>query len=171
MQKVYIAAKKKQNRETKFVVSLVVPTYKPGGYIEECLASLGAQTLNASKFEVIIVLNGCDEPWRSQIRAFIDRHLSKHCVRLIQTNVAGVSNARNIGIEEAQGEFIGFLDDDDYVSPSYLEELSGISTETCVGLSDSAYFEDGGDVLNFDNRQHCILPDIAAVFRLPLFLM
>jgi len=156
MQKVYIAAKKKQNRETKFVVSLVVPTYKPGGYIEECLASLGAQTLNASKFEVIIVLNGCDEPWRSQIRAFIDRHLSKHCVRLIQTNVAGVSNARNIGIEEAQGEFIGFLDDDDYVSPSYLEELSGISTETCVGLSDSAYFEDGGDVLNFDNRQHCI---------------
>ena len=62
--------------------------------------------------------------------------------------------------KRAQGEFIGFLDDDDYVSPSYLEELSGISTETCVGLSDSAYFEDGGDVLNFDNRQHCIFCQI-----------
>lgn len=44
-------------------------------------------------------------------------------ITLYYTEIAGVSNARNIGIEHAIGEYITFIDDDDYVSPVFLEEL------------------------------------------------
>lgn len=52
-------------------VSVIIPTYKPGKYIEQCLKSLYSQTLSHNEFEVIIVLNGDKEPFFSKINEFI----------------------------------------------------------------------------------------------------
>lgn len=122
-------------------ISVIVPTYRAGDYLWECLESLKNQTLSADKWELLIILNGCDEPWRAQIAAFIEAHTMTQA-RLVQTDTAGVSNARNIGLDQAQGEYITFVDDDDYVSPRYLEELLTIAAPDTIAAAYTRAFSD-----------------------------
>lgn len=124
------------------LVSVIIPTYKPGDYLKECLESLQAQTFSKDKFEVILVLNGCDEPYRSRIEDF--KYSSDLNIVFIQTDRSGVSNARNIALNVVRGNFITFIDDDDYVSPSYLEELYKHASEDTVSLSNTYAFDDKG---------------------------
>lgn len=104
-------------------ISVIIPTYKPKEYIWECLNSLVKQTFSKSEFEVILVLNGCCEPWRGEIMDFIHANMQGMNVHFIHTDQGGVSNARNMALDSAKGEYITFLDDDDFVSPRYLELL------------------------------------------------
>lgn len=121
-------------------ISVIIPSYKPGDYLWQCLDSLRGQTLAKSDFEVILVLNGCKEPYETRIKAYLSD--SGLHYTYIQLDEGGVSNARNIGIEKAQGEFIAFIDDDDYVSPPYLEQLLAVSTSDTVGLCRPIAFSD-----------------------------
>ena len=100
-------------------ISVIIPTYKPGAYIWECLDSLRNQTLPKEDFELILVLNGCKDPYYSQIQEYIDKNLIGNNVNFIQTDTGGVSNARNIALDVAKGEYITFIDDDDYISASF----------------------------------------------------
>ena len=95
-------------------ISVIIPTYQPKDYLWECLNSLTSQTISKDDYEVIIVLNGCDEPYKSQIQSYIDAKEGFH-FSLIQTDVPGVSNARNIGLDKSKGEYISFIDDDPWV--------------------------------------------------------
>ena len=104
------------------LVSVIIPTYKPQKYLWECLSSLDKQTISHSDFEVILVLNGCNEPFFSQIKTWISEHRSLN-INFIQIDQGGVSNARNVALDVAKGEYITFIDDDDFVSPAYLELL------------------------------------------------
>ncbi|MCF0181632.1 MAG: glycosyltransferase family 2 protein [Muribaculaceae bacterium] len=124
-------------------VSVVVPSYRPGEYLWECLGSLAGQTFAKENFEVIVVLNGCNEPFYGQISHYIAEHMKECNVTLLQTDEAGVSHARNIGIERSQGEYLAFVDDDDYVSPTYLQELYDVALEGFVPLSNILAFNDG----------------------------
>lgn len=135
-------------------VSVIIPTYKPGQYFSDCLESLSRQTLSPELFEIIIILNGCDEPWHSKINRLRKKFLSNFNVILIQTEQGGVSNARNIGIETSKGKFITFIDDDDYVSVAYLEELLNNSSHDCVALTDAVYFDDVSGEENRQNAHH-----------------
>ena len=126
-------------------ISVVVPTYCPKNYLWECLSSLSSQTLSGREFEVIIVLNGCKEPYMSQIRDYIDNYMANHIVRLVQTDIPGVSNARNIGLDIACGEYITFVDDDDYISPEYLSELLTLASYDTIPLCFPQAFKDGTD--------------------------
>lgn len=90
----------------------------------------------------MLVLNGCDEPFYSQIKDW----LGKHCdlqVQFFQTDEGGVSNARNIALDNARGEYITFIDDDDLISPAYLEELYDKATPDTVSLCYPYAFNDG----------------------------
>ena len=124
-------------------ISVILPTYKPGKYLRECLDSLAAQTLDKNDYEVIVVLNGCGEPWMSEINEYITGSGSGVMFHLIHTDDGGVSNARNIGIEKATGEYVTFIDDDDYVSAHYLESMLCKAAPDTVVLSDSRAFVDG----------------------------
>lgn len=123
-------------------VSVIIPTYKPQDYIWQCLGSLTKQTFSYNLFEVIIVLNGCCEPWKSELEAYISANMSALTVKLIQIDQGGVSNARNVAIEMAEGEYVTFLDDDDYISPRYLELLYEKSDPNTVVLSRPFPFND-----------------------------
>ena len=123
-------------------ISVIIPTYKPKEYLWECLESLAGQTLDRSHFEIILVLNGCNQPWAEEIKSWIQAH-PDIIIKFIQTDQPGVSNARNIGLSNATGQFITFIDDDDYVSPEYLAALLNASKEDTVVLSDSRAFVDG----------------------------
>ncbi len=120
------------------LISVIIPSYKPGDYLWECLVSLRLQIFPKDQFEVLLILNGCDVPYSDKINKYIEENLGFN-IHLIQTNKPGVSNARNIGIENSKGEYIAFLDDDDFISPNYLEELykhAGVDTiPVCRPLS------------------------------------
>ncbi len=123
-------------------ISVIIPTYRPQVYLWECLDSVCGQTLPKEDFEVVVVLNGCGEPYNSQIKSYMDIHMDVNW-RYVRTDVPGVSNARNVGLNEAEGEYITFVDDDDCLSPSCLQELLSVSSEHCVGICHpQAFLED-----------------------------
>lgn len=123
-------------------ISVIVPTYRPQGYLWECLDSVYNQTFSKSDYELVLVLNGCDEPFHSQIEDWLGKH-SDLQVQFFQTDEGGVSNARNIALDNAKGEYITFIDDDDLISPSYLQELYDNVAPDTVSLCYPYAFNDG----------------------------
>ena len=126
-----------------YKASVIIPTYKPKAYIYECLDSIFAQTFHASSFELIIVLNGCCEPYKSELTKYIEDNAPvKENVHLIQTETPGVSNARNIALDMANGENILFIDDDDIISPQYIESLVEHASEDTIIATRLRLFDD-----------------------------
>ena len=100
------------------IVSVIVPVYNVNGYIERCIDSILLQSFR--DFELILVDDGstdycsriCDEYQKVDSR-----------IKVIHKNNNGVSSARNIGIEVAQGDYLYFCDSDDYLEGNCLEQL------------------------------------------------
>lgn len=124
-------------------ISVIIPTYKPQNYLWECLDSLVTQTFPKEDFEVILVLNGCTEPYKSSIEKYIAEKMLGMNVNFIHTEVGGVSNARNLALDQLDGDFVTFIDDDDFVSESYLSELFNKATPNTVSVCYPLSFYDG----------------------------
>lgn len=122
-------------------ISVIIPTFQPQDYLWQCLDALRQQTLPYNQWEVILILNGPKEPYLSAIQEYINTSLGSN-IRLLYTDQAGVSHARNMGLDNAQGEYITFIDDDDYVSPTFLEELLSQATPQIVSLCNVQAFSD-----------------------------
>ena len=125
-------------------ISVIIPTYKPSGYIWECLDSICRQTFPYKDYEVIVVLNGCREPYNHQLSNYFYKHSNINW-KYINIELAGVSNARNLALDNAEGEYITFIDDDDFVSESYLKELYTIANPKVIPLCYPLSFIDGTD--------------------------
>lgn len=100
-------------------ISIIVPVYGVEKYIEKCLDSLVNQTLK--DIEIIVVNDGSPE----NEQAIIDKYVKKHPKKIksyIKEN-GGQGSARNFGIKKASGEYIGFVDSDDYVDTTMFEKL------------------------------------------------
>lgn len=124
------------------LVSIIIPTYKPTLYLYECLDSIKSQSFQMDKYEVVVVLNGPDQQkYEDYITAYVSNNPSLN-IKLLYSDKQGVSAARNLGIENANGEYITFIDDDDLISENFLSELYAISSETCIGCSNLYYFKD-----------------------------
>lgn len=116
-------------------VSVVVPVYNVEDYLKRCIDSILHQTYK--NIEIILVDDGatdksgqiCDEYARKDSR-----------IRVVHQKNRGLSGARNTGIDIAAGEYITFIDSDDYVADNYIEELISILEEKgadisiCLGL-------------------------------------
>jgi glycosyltransferase involved in cell wall biosynthesis len=98
-------------------ISIVIPLYNRADYIERALQSVQHQTY--SRYEIIVVDDGSTDNGASLVEAWNDPRL-----RLIRQANAGVSVARNRGVEEARYAWIAFLDADDKWEPELLETLS-----------------------------------------------
>ena len=121
-------------------ISIIIPTYKPGPYLKDCLESINNQTMNKKCFEVIIVLNGVIKPYIEYIYSLTKMYDFNSVV--IPTETPGVSNARNLGLSRTQGEYVCFIDDDDKISPSYLENLYSKATPNNIVASNVKAFYD-----------------------------
>lgn len=126
-------------------VSIIIPTYRPQEYLWECLDAVKNQTFPADDCEVILVLNGCDEPYKSSITKHLQDNFHDRNTVFLHTEKSGVSNARNMALDIAQGEYIAFIDDDDYISPSYIQELYDKANNKTVSLCYPLSFIDGTD--------------------------
>ena len=100
------------------LVSIIVPVYNKKTYIETCLKNIARQSY--TKFEVIIVDDGSTDGSST----LCDRYAKEYnWLKVIHTSNHGVSAARNTGMEISKGEWISFVDVDDYPLPSMLEVL------------------------------------------------
>lgn len=107
-------------------VSVVVPVYNVEGFIERCVESLLKQSLG--NFELILVDDGSTD----NSGAVCDRLGERDArIKVIHTPNGGVSRARNLGLSEARGQFVSFVDSDDYVGPLYLEHLVEATGNNC----------------------------------------
>lgn len=112
-------------------VSVIVPVYKAEPYIRRCIDSILNQTL--TNFELLLVDDGSPD----NCGAICDEYAAKDCrVRVIHKQNGGVSSARNTGIDAARGEYVAFIDSDDYVDKEYLEMLTKHNCDfgMCVGV-------------------------------------
>jgi len=103
-------------------ISVIIPTYKGENHINPLLQSLKNQTLDKDLFELIFIINGELDSTMDILKKFIEDNPDMNII-LSYTATPGVSNARNIGIDIAQREYCNFLDDDDFISPNFLEKL------------------------------------------------
>lgn len=123
-------------------ISVIVPTYKPQAYLWECLDSIYNQTFPKKDYELLLVLNGCNEPYHTQITEWLSKH-SDLRVQYFQIDEGGVSNARNIALDNIKGKYVTFIDDDDFISSTYLEELYEKAAPDTVSLCYPYAFNDG----------------------------
>jgi glycosyltransferase involved in cell wall biosynthesis len=72
-------------------------------------------------------------------------NVSSHNIVLIQTDTPGVSNARNEGLDVAGGNYITFIDDDDFVSENYLDSLLNLASKEIISVSNTKAFTEKGD--------------------------
>lgn len=106
------------------IISVIVPVYNTAKYIRSCVESILAQTIN--DFELILVDDGSVDGSEK----ICDEYSNKYSnVFSLHQNNQGVSSARNLGIENASGDYIVFVDSDDWVEPDYLEILLGNMTQ------------------------------------------
>lgn len=111
------------------LISVVIPVYNSKRYIRYCVDSLLKQTLH--DFEILLIDDGSTDG-SSEIIDEIQISNSDKVVVVHQDN-NGVSSARNKGIELARGEYITFVDSDDWVDENYLQSLSSVSADLVVG--------------------------------------
>ena len=101
------------------MISIVVPIYNGENYIEDCLKSILVQTYE--DWELILIDNASED---NSLRVCKEYAAKDDRIQVLrQHNNMGVSVARNLGIEKARGEFITFIDIDDWIEEDYLEKL------------------------------------------------
>lgn len=124
-------------------VSVIMPTYKGAERIGRALRSLAAQSLDRRKFEVVIVHNGPHDGTREIVSAFRENHPTLNTI-FAQSVPESAAAARNLGFSLATFDHMTFLDDDDYLSESFLEALLEQADGKSVILSQIVDFNDQG---------------------------
>lgn len=107
-----------ENNDVRPLVSLIIPVYNVEKYLRKALSSVENQTLK--DIEVIIVNDGSTDRSPLIIEEFSERN--SNFIVINQEN-KGLSGARNAGISISKGEYIAFMDSDDFVSPDFLQSL------------------------------------------------
>ena len=124
------------------LISVIVPVYRVEEYLERCVKSILSQTYE--NLEVILVDDGSPD----QCPAICDACAEKDArVKVIHQENKGLSGARNAGIDAASGEYLAFVDSDDYVSPHFIEELYQLLQDTGCAIGQCRFSYVKGDGL------------------------
>ena len=122
------------NNNTDIKVSVVMPIYNAYDYLRPALDSILTQTL--SEFEIICVDDGSTDPSLEMLKEYQSRD---ERIRIITETNAGPALARNNGMRRARGEYVAFLDADDFLEPTFLEKLYTIAKRDDLDIAISEY--------------------------------
>jgi glycosyltransferase involved in cell wall biosynthesis len=121
-------------------IAVLIPSYKPGKYLDKCFRSLERQSLRKSEFRVYVALNGPKQPYERKVKALLSCYsFQSKCVYI---ESPGVSRARNSLLDLSIEPFVTFLDDDDFVSDKFLERLLDKADERFISVSNVLNFRE-----------------------------
>lgn len=118
-------------------VSVVIPCYKVANWIDKCLESLAFQTIKS--LEIIAVDDGSPDITGEKLDDWAKRFPGR--IKVIHKPNGGCASARNAGLMAARGEYVGFVDGDDWVEPAMFEELYRSATLYSADISICGYTE------------------------------
>lgn len=101
-------------------LSIIIPVYNAENHIYKCLKSCIDQDLSISEFEIIVINDGSTD---NSLQIINQIALKYNNIKVIDKFNEGVSSARNLGLNVAQGNYVGFVDADDYVDPKMYQLL------------------------------------------------
>ncbi|MCS3867092.1 glycosyltransferase involved in cell wall biosynthesis [Chryseobacterium ginsenosidimutans] len=104
-------------------VSIIVPVYNVENYLAKCLDSLINQT--HQHIEILVVNDGSKDNSEQIIQGYAKKYPEK--IKPFTKENGGLSDARNFGIDRATGDYIGFVDSDDYVTPTMFAEMVNLA--------------------------------------------
>lgn len=124
-------------------ISVIVPIYNVEKYLKHCLSSIQNQTFK--NFNVIMINDGSDDDSPEIACSFAE---SDNRFLFYNVERGGVSNARNVGLIKADGEYIAFVDSDDYIEPEYLENLynAAINNDCLISSCNYSLVYDGKNI-------------------------
>lgn len=111
-------------------VSIIVPVYNVEKYLEQCISSIANQTM--ADIEILAIDDGSTDNSLNLLDQLSLKYKGK--LKIYEKENGGAGSARNLGIENANGEFIKFVDADDYLKVDILEKMYGIAKEHKVSL-------------------------------------
>ncbi|MGL5255457.1 MAG: glycosyltransferase family 2 protein [Proteocatella sp.] len=152
------------NETSKVLVSIIIPAYNVEKYIEKCLSSILEQT--HTNIEVIVVDDGSTD----RTGQLIDNVSQKDSrVLILHKKNAGVSAARNSGIEISMGDYLVFVDGDDYIAQDYVEYMLSLVQKTGADfcLSKCCYTRNGEKQTEKDYIEKLELEDATALLLSP----
>lgn len=126
-------------------ISIIVPIYKVEKYLDKCIESLVNQTY--TNLEIILVDDGSPDKCPEMCDKWAEKDSR---IKVIHKPNGGLSDARNAGMKEANGEYIVFTDSDDFLDKHFIEYLyiAIIDNEVEMSSCDFAYYYDGDIVTN-----------------------
>ena len=127
-------------------VSIIVPVYNVQDYIEKCLDSLVYQTLD--DIEIIVVNDGATDESRIVIQKYINKYPEK--IVYVEKENGGLSDARNYGMKYATGEYIAFVDSDDYVEKNMYEKMYDIAQKENSDMVECNFYWEYNNKLKMD---------------------
>ncbi len=124
-------------------VSVIIPMYNSENTIEECLDSLVAQSF-FGEMELIIVDDSSTDASRKKAVNYEMKYPDNIMIICLETN-AGPGNARNIALQYAAGEYIGFVDSDDAVQPTMFEKMYNEAVKNKADFVDTGFYDQKND--------------------------
>ena len=113
-------------------VSVIIPVYNTERYLHECLDSVINQTMK--EIEIICINDGSTDNSLKILKEYALQDKRIHVINR-KTNCGAPGLIKNIGIEHATGEYIGFLDSDDWIDNNYFKELYNIATYNAADIA------------------------------------
>lgn len=138
----------------KIKLSIIVPVYNTEQYLEKCLDSLVKQTLK--EIEIILINDGSPDNSEVIIKKYLKMYNN---IKYIKKDNGGLSSARNEGLKHVQGEYIGFVDSDDYVKVDMFEKMYNkiIKDKSDIVICDMVYELNGKDISDTNFKDFGIL--------------
>ena len=131
-------------------VSIIIPVYNTEKYLIDCLESLVNQTLDSK--EIIIVDDGSTDDSYKISRKYADNYT---CVKVFKKENGGQSSARNLGLSKASGEYIMFVDSDDFIELDTLESMTLLADKYQADIVRGKYIycNESGEVEKYDKAK------------------
>lgn len=121
------------------LLSIVIPVYNVAPYLEQCLASVADQTVAHKDYEVLVVDDKSTDNSLEICNRFAARHSNIRVFPLPENTPGGAGFPSNVGIRNAAGKYVGFVDGDDYASPTMFEELLAAAERTGADITVCSY--------------------------------
>ena len=134
--------------KTQELISIIIPLHNVEKYLNKCIQSVVNQTYE--NLDIILIDDGSTDRCPQICDEWAEKDLR---IRTIHKTYGGVADARNVGLSAANGEYIGFVDSDDYVENTMFEHLYKVLKETNADISicDFQKITENGEIIPIES--------------------